>query len=306
MFLELSKLIRHNYPLRWIQILLLLMIISCSANVPLEGFDKQGHRGARGLMPENTIPAMIKAIELGITTLEMDIAFSADRYAVLSHEPFFSHDITTKPDGSFLHEEEERSFNLYRMSYAEIKKYDVGLKPHPRFPRQFKTKAYKPLLTELIDSVEQYTQQKNLPAVYYNIETKTMKATDNIYHPAPQEFIDRLMQVIDKKKIRERVIIQSFDIRPLQYLHQKYPEVNTSLLIEPAEMITVHNKINRLGFKPDIVSPEYHMVTSSLIHALHKEKMKVIPWTVNDPEAINNLKAIGVDGIISDYPDLLR
>lgn len=306
MFMELSNLIRAQHILRWIQILLLLMIISCSANLPLEGFDKQGHRGCRGLMPENTIPAMIKAIDLGVTTLEMDIAFSADRQAVLSHEPFFSHDITTKPDGSFINEEEERSFNLYKMNYAEIKKYNVGLKPHPRFHRQLKIKAYKPLLTELIDSVEQYTQQKKLPSVYYNIETKTTPATDNIYHPAPPEFIDRLLQIIDQKMIRERVVIQSFDIRTLQYLHQKYPEVNTSLLIEPVEMITVHNKINKLGFRPDVVSPEYNMVTSSLINDLHKEKIKIIPWTVNDSGAINNLKALGVDGIISDYPDLLR
>lgn len=292
--------------LRWIQILLLLMIISCSTNEPLEGFDKQGHRGCRGIMPENTIPAMIKAIDLGVKTLEMDIAFSADHQAVLSHEPFFSSDITTKPDGSFINAEEEKSFNLYRMNYEEIKKYDVGTKPHPRFTQQVKMNAYKPMLAELIDSVEQYTQKNKLHPVYYNIETKTTPATDNVYHPAPPEFIDRLMLVIDQKKIRERVIIQSFDIRTLQYLHLKYPDVNTSLLIELAEMITVHNKINKLGFSPDIVSPEYHMVTSSLISDLHKEKIKIIPWTVNDPGAINNFKALGVDGIISDYPGLLK
>ena len=292
--------------LRWIQILLLSMIISCSTNQPLEGFDKQGHRGCRGIMPENTIPAMITAIDQGVTTLEMDIAFSADHQAILSHEPFFSHEITTRPDGSFIPGDEEKSLNLYRLNYAEIKKYDVGTKPHPRFPQQVKMVSYKPLLAELIDSVEQYTQQNKLPPVYYNIETKTTPATDNVYHPAPPEFVDRLMQVIDQKKIRKRVIIQSFDIRTLQYLHQKFPDVITSLLIELAEMITVHNKINKLGFKPDIVSPEYHMVTSSLISDLHKEKIRIIPWTVNAPDAINKLKALGVDGIISDYPDLLK
>src|SRR5687767_9491166 len=292
--------------LRWIQILLLPMIISCSSNQPLEGFDKQGHRGCRGILPENTIPAMIKAIDLGVTTLEMDIAFSADHQAILSHEPFFSHVITTRPDGTFIHEEEEKSFNLYRMNHAEIKKYDVGTKPHSRFPQQVKMKVYKPLLAELIDSIEQYTQQKKLPPVYYNIETKTTPATDNVYHPAPPEFVDRLMQVIDQKKIRERVIIQSFDIRTLQYLNQKYPDVNTSLLIELSEMITIYNKIKKLGFRPDIVSTEYHMATSSLISDLHKEKIRIIPWTVNDPGAINKLKALGVDGIITDYPELLK
>lgn len=257
-------------------------------------------------MPENTIPAMIKAIDLGVTTLEMDIAFSADHQAILSHEPFFSHDFTTRPNGSYINKEEEKSFNLYRMNYAEIKMYDVGTKPHPRFPQQVNMKAYKPLLAELIDSVEQYAQQQKLPPLYYNIETKTTPATDNIFHPAPPEFVNRLMQVIDQKNIRDRVIIQSFDIRTLQYLHQKFPDVSTSLLIELAEMTTVHNKINKLGFRPDIVSPEYHMVTSSLISDLHKQKIKIIPWTVNDAGAVNRLKALGVDGIISDYPGLLK
>jgi len=272
----------------------------------LENFDQQGHRGSRGLMPENTIVAMIRALDLGVTTLEMDVSFSADSLPLLSHEPFFNHEITTKPDGSIINEKEERTYNLFRMPYSEIVKYDVGLKPNPRFPKQEKMKVHKPLLADVIDSVENHIQVKKLKPVFYNIETKTTPETDNVYHPVPSAFVDRIMQVIDQKKIRDKVIIQSFDIRTLQYLHQYYPGLKTSLLIEPSEMITSANKIKKLGFNPDVLSPEYRMVDENLIKDVHQKNMKIIPWTVNDSATIVKLKSMGVDGIITDYPDLFK
>ena len=281
-----------------------ILICSCATEKPLGTFDLQGHRGCRGLMPENTIPAMIRAIDLGVTTLEMDIAFSSDKLPILSHEPFFNHEISTKPDGSLINDKDEHSYNLYQMSYAEIKTYDVGMKANLRFPQQQKMKTYKQLLSAVIDSVESYAALKKIPPLFYNIETKTTPETDNKFHPVPREFVELLMKTIDSKNIRRRVIIQSFDIRTLQYLHEKYPGVTTSLLIEPAELVSVPVKINRLGFAPDVISPEYHMVTPGLIRELHKKKIRVIPWTVNDRSAINHLKELGVDGIITDYPNL--
>ena len=143
-------------------------------------FDKQGHRGCRGLMPENTIPAMIHALDLGVTTLEMDIAFTKDGVAILSHEPFFNHELTTKADGSFITEKEEKNFNIYTMIFAETQTYDVGLKSHLRFPQQKKIAVHKPSLTALFDSVQQYMATSNRPFPYFNIETKTQPATDNI------------------------------------------------------------------------------------------------------------------------------
>jgi glycerophosphoryl diester phosphodiesterase len=287
-------------------VILFIMFTSCSTNKPLHGFDRQGHRGCRGLMPENTIPAFIKAINLGVTTLELDIVFSADKKAVLSHDPFFNHEITTKPDGSFIEEKEEKSYNIYKMNYDEVRKFDVGMKPHPKFPHQQKMKAYKPLLDEVIDSAEKYAHEKHTSPPYYNIETKTKPATDNIFHPAPKEFVDLLMKVIDDKNIRDRVTIQSFDIRTLQYLHQQFPGVHTSLLIEPKEEVSIDDKIHQLGFAPDIISPEFHMVTASLVKTMQKRNIRVIPWTVNEKNLIDELMKAGVDGIITDYPDLFK
>jgi glycerophosphoryl diester phosphodiesterase len=269
-------------------------------------FDKQGHRGCRGLMPENTIPAMKRAMDLGITTLEMDVVITKDAKVVLSHEPFFNHEISTTPDGSPVKESEETSLNIFKMNYAEVKTYDVGLRPHPRFPRQEKIAAYKPLLSELIDSVKAYaaSQKKELP--FFNIETKTSPASDLIYHPAPEAFVETLMSVIIEKDIQELVIIQSFDFRTLQYLHRKYPLIRTAMLIEDFDERGLKDQLKALGFIPNIYSPEHKMVTEELVERCHEQNIKVIPWTVNDKEKMEALKKMGVDGIISDYPDLFQ
>jgi glycerophosphoryl diester phosphodiesterase len=235
---------------------------------------------------------------LGVTTLEMDIVFTKDKKVILSHEPFFSHEITTKPDGSFVTEAEERSLNIYRMNYDEVKNYDVGIKPHPRFPHQQKLKTYKPLLSDLLDSLQQYMMTSKRALPYFNIETKTDPATDNIYHPAPEEFVEELMKVIYSKKIEERVIIQSFDFRTLRYL------LKTAALIEDFDERGIKDQLKSLGFTPTIYSPEYKLVTDDLITKCHEQNIKMIPWTVNDKLTIDRLKAMGVDGIITDYPDL--
>lgn len=270
----------------------------------LPKFDKEGHRGGRGLMPENTIPAMLNAIDLGVTTLEMDIVFTKDSEAILSHEPFFNHEITTKPDGSFITESEEKKYNIYQMTFVQTQQYDVGLKGNPRFPLQQKFPAHKPQLAELIDSLERYINEKQLPKVFYNIETKTQPATDNIYHPAPAKFVDLLMKIIVQKGITERVIIQSFDFRTLQVLHKMYPLVKTSMLIEDFDKRSLTEQLKQLGFIPTIYSPEFSLITPSLIRECHSQNIKVIPWTVNEKDKIEELKKLGVDGIITDYPNL--
>ena len=290
-------------------IFIILLFSACKSTKNAAGmnnisFDKEGHRGCRGLMPENTIPAMLKAVDLGVNTLEMDIVFTSDNIAVLSHEPFFNHEITTKPDGKFIAESEEKNFNIYKMTFAETQRYDVGMKAHPRFPDQQKIKVSKPALATLIDSVEDYTSRNKLPKMQYNIETKTMPATDNIFHPAPEAFVDMLMKVILDKHIENRVIIQSFDMRTLQYLHKKYPKMKTALLIDATDRNSFRKQVTDLGFTPTIYSPDQALVTPNLVQACHEKKIKIIPWTVDEKAKIDDLKAMGVDGVITDYPNL--
>lgn len=267
-------------------------------------FDKQGHRGCRGLMPENTWPAMKTALDLNVTTLEMDVVFTKDKKAVLSHEPWFGKDITTKPDGTYMGEREERKFNIYWMSYEDVKTFDVGLKPHPRFPRQQKMKAVKPLLSDVLDSVQQYMITRRRPMPEFNIETKTVPLFDGVFTPKPEEFVELLVALLKEKGVIDRVTIQSFDFRTLQYLHQKYPGVKTAMLIEAEDKRSLEDQLKDVGFTPTIYSPAYQIVTADLIKKCKQNKMKIIPWTVNEKEKIEELKKMGVNGIISDYPDL--
>jgi glycerophosphoryl diester phosphodiesterase len=268
-------------------------------------FDKQGHRGCRGLMPENTIAAMYSAIDLGVTTLEMDVVITADRQVLVSHEPWMGHEIATKPDGSVVTEVEERQLNIYKMTVAEAQRYDVGLKPHPRFPQQEKIAAVKPLLSALIDSVKNYCSERRIAVPYFNIEIKSLPVGDGVYHPAPNEFARLVMEVILDKKLEKHTIIQSFDMRSLNAVHTGWPKMVTALLMEDTDTRTIKKQLTDLGYKPEIYSPHYKLVTPEVIRYCHSKKIKVIPWTVNTQQEMTRLISLGVDGVISDYPNLI-
>ncbi|WP_239541057.1 glycerophosphodiester phosphodiesterase [Cryomorpha ignava] len=266
--------------------------------------DFQGHRGCRGLMPENTIPGFLRALDLGVTTLEMDVVVTKDHRVICSHEPWFSHDIALDPSGIEIKEENEKNHRIYAMDYTNTQNYDVGLKLHPRFPDQQKLPAHKPLLEDVIDSAEYHAGEKKRELPYYNIETKTTPEGDGIFHPSPEVFVDLLLEIIYEKGIAERTIIQSFDTRTLQYIHIKHPDIKLALLIENDKSIE-HN-IQALGFIPDIYSPDFTLVNANLIAFCHRKKIEVIPWTVNELSDMKVLILLGVDGLISDYPDRFK
>ena len=285
-------------------------LMACSttkqAATPLQkNIDWQAHRGGRGLLPENTIPAMLHAIDLDVTTLEMDTHITKDGQVVVSHDPYFNENFTTTPEGKALTKAEAVKRLLYTMPYDSIAKYDVGLKPFPAFPRQQKMAVHKPLLSDLLEASEAHAQQKG-KRIAYNIEIKSRPATDGINHPVVEEFVDRVMAVINQKGTSERTTIQSFDPRALQVVHRKYPSVATSLLIEATDKRSLDEQLQELGFTPTVYSPNYDLVTPERIRQCHEKNMQVVPWTVNTLEEIKRLTAMGVDGIISDYPDLFQ
>lgn len=267
-------------------------------------FDKQGHRGARGLMPENTIGAMLRALDLGVTTIGMNVVISKDNQVVLSHEPYFNNEISLLPSGKPIPLKEEQSYNMYKMDYAEIKKFDVGSKVHKRFPGQQKYRASKPLLTEVIDSVEAYVKLHKLPKPNYAIEIKTVRKGDLVFHPEPAAFSQLVMDVVVAKKMTKRTVIQAFDIRSLQYVHEKYPKIKTALMIDEKE--DFENNIKDLGFSPTIYSPYSVLVGKGLVDRCHAAGIKIIPWTVNSLKDMNYMVGLGVDGVITDYPNLFN
>jgi glycerophosphoryl diester phosphodiesterase len=264
--------------------------------------DLQGHRGSRGLMPENTIEAMLEAIKWGVTTLEMDVVITKDKQVVLSHEPFMNLEIATPPNG-ISSSRNSKDFNIYQMSYEDVSKWDVGSKFNAKFPEQRKIKVHKPLLKDLIAAVEAYINANHLPQVAYNIETKISPDTDELFHPGPVEFVDLLTKVLIDAGIENRTTIQSFDPRSLVELHKRKAPFSLSYLIEASQKITASEVIALLGFKPDIISPAYSMVDAFFVKDFHQQQMKIIVWTVNQEADIKKMAALGVDGIISDYPN---
>ncbi len=266
--------------------------------------DYQAHRGGRGLMPENTTAAMLAVMDNAmVTTLEMDLAITKDKQVVVSHDPILNPLITTKPDGSFIKVSELNKNIIYQMNYAALEKYDVGLKPHPGFTGQKKLAASIPTLSSLIDSVE--TKSKTIGRkMNYNIEIKSVEGKDITEHPAPDEFVELVVNILEKKNILDRTSLQSFDLRPLRVLHEKYPSIKTSYLVFGADCANAEKQIALLGFQPTIYSPEYKYVNQAMIDYCHQKNIQVIPWTVNTKEEINTLIQLKVDGIITDYPNL--
>lgn len=263
-------------------------------------FDKQAHRGGRGAMPENTIAAMKYALDLGMT-LEIDLSFSKDKQVIVSHDNYISSVFALDPAGNPLKKEDEKTLKLYNMDYSEIVKYDVGLKPHPQFPNQLNMAATIPLLANLIDSVENYAKEKNLPAPKYNIEAKMAAPMDDKADIFREEFIKSIINIVKEKKIENRMMLQSFDVKMLQIVHRDYPEIEISYLVAK---IDFENDLEKLNFKPAIYSPNYTNVTKELVEQCHKKGIKIIPWTPNTKEEIEKLRSDGVDGIITDFPEL--
>lgn len=279
----------------------LFMSSAVSAQIYIPTFDLQGHRGARGIRPENSIPAFIAALDSGVTTLELDLAVSADKQIVVSHDPWMSSEYCLKPDGSEISRGEEKSFNIYEMDYAQIAMFDCGSKGNDDFPEQLKMKVSKPLLKDVIVAVEHHIKSKLYYEVDYNIEIKTSPSGDNKFHPAPEVFSDLVYNLIDQYLPLERIVIQSFDFRVLRYWHEKYPAIRLSALIQNTKSVDAN--LRALGFTPQVYSPNYKLLTAQKVAYLQKKKIRVIPWTVNEIGDMKRMLEWKVDGFITDYPN---
>lgn len=269
-------------------------------------FYNVGHRGARGLMPENTIEAMKKGIEVGANTIEFDVHITKDHKVVIYHDASFTPSYTTMPDGSNIPEAERSKYTFYKMDYAVIRKFIIGEKYYSVFPHQHLMKSYAPLLSEMIDSVEAFTRANHYPPVHYLLEIKSYAATDNIEQPPPAEYVKILMKEL-RPKLKElsgRLIIQSFDKRPLQIVHLQYPEIPIGFLTY-SDKTSFEDNIKELGFKPAFYNPVYNLVKPDLINKCHVSNIRILPWTVESIKEMQHLKDMGVDGIITDYPDSL-
>jgi glycerophosphoryl diester phosphodiesterase len=280
---------------RSIFIALSLSLLTILTNA--QQFDKQAHRGGAGLMPENTIIAAKNAIRLG-TTIEMDLYMSKDSQIVVTHDPHIVAAYTQHADGRPVLKEEEKDLQIIEMNYSDIKNIETGLRLYAVFPQQKKVHAYIPLLADLIDSAEAYAKANHFPTPKYNIEPGPAYTITDSFR---EVFIKKMMAIIISRKIQKRSTIQAFDTGMLEVTHRLYPKMPTVLLLGKDD---VQTNLSKLTFKPDIYSPYYKIVTKEMVDECHKLGIKVLPWTVDTKKEIDDLKALGVDGIISNYPDL--
>jgi len=260
--------------------------------------DIQGHRGCRGLYPENTIPAFLYAMDLGVHTLEFDVVITKDHEVLISHDPYMSHHISTGPNNIEITQTTEKEHNIYKLTYDEVKTYDVGLKDFPRFPEQKKVAVHKPILDDLIA----VTEKKN-NRILYNIEIKRRPENDKLYHPEYTLFADLVIKKVTELGILRRTTIQCFDVETLIYLNESYPHVRLVYLIENED--SPADNLKKLGFTPFVYSPYFKLVDVDLVKLCNEQKMQLIPWTVNEIEDMKTMIDLNVDGIISDYPDRL-
>ncbi len=269
-------------------------------------FDLQGHRGARGLLPENTIPAFLHALDLGVTTLEMDTAINAQGHVVVSHEPWMSAQVCSHHDGTKVTEDEQKSLRIYTMSDAEVAGFDCGSRGHPDFPRQQAMPVSKPLLADVFQAVAAHAEatgrNTRFGPVLFNIEIKSLPEGERVFHPEVEVFASALYQVVKTHHVVEQTTIQSFDTRALEAMHELDPRISISLIVDNHEGL--QKNLTRLSFTPQIYSPFYELLDRAQVDAAHTQNIRVIPWTINDENSMQELLELGVDGLITDYPDL--
>jgi len=280
--------------------------LSQDASMSGVSIDLQGHRGARGLLPENTIPAFLLALDLGVTTLEMDVAINAEGHVVVTHEPWMSAKICSHSDGRHVTEDEEKSLRIYTMSDVELTAFDCGSRGHPDYPKQQAMAVSKPLLNDLFKAVSRHVEETNHDAkfgqVLFNIEIKSLPEGDHIFHPGAKEFASILYELINEHQLLDRTSIQSFDTRALEAVHTIDADVATVFLVDNNKGLKAN--LDLLSFTPTIYSPDYELLDQAQIDAAHEQGIRVIPWTVNDEKTMRELISQRVDGLITDYPDI--
>ena len=275
--------------------ILVVFFMSCNSKKQI---DIQGHRGCRGLLPENSLPAFDKAIDLGVHTLELDIAITKENEVVVSHEPFMSHTICYNPEGVEISESMDMKYNLYEMTHEEIKQFDCGSKIHPLYTNQKRIKTYKPLLAEVFELVKSKNSNVN-----FNIEIKSEPKYYGSFTPQPEAYVKLVLDEIIEHKMFNRVNLQSFDLAILEEIHIQSHQMKVALLVDADEII--ENKLKALSYKPEIISPYYQLLSANVVLDYQQQGFQIIPWTINKEKDMKKMIEWRVDGIITDFPNKL-
>jgi glycerophosphoryl diester phosphodiesterase len=300
---------------------LIYLLIICMTTACTTPFDLQGHRGARGLLPENTLPAYEQALRIGVTTLELDVGVSSDGVVVISHDRSLNPEITRDASGQWL----AAPVLVNSLTFKQLQSYDVGrINPASEYAKRFATQVPRdgtrmPSLAELFERMQ-------ATSVHFNIETKISpeKPTETV---SPEVFVDKLLAVVQAHSMAQRVTIQSFDWRTLAVVQQRAPGMRTAYLtaqqpwtdnIKP-KTATSPRWTDKIRYEdhsdvPSMVkaagggiwSPYFADITPALVKKAQALGLKVVPWTVNSTTDLQAVIDLKVDGLISDYPDGAR
>ena len=284
---------------------LLMVCISAALSAP---FDSQGHRGARGLFPENSIPSFTEALTHGMTTLELDTTLTKDGRLIVHH------DTQTNPSICLSALQEPIESQPIRQLTADyLRTLECGMLPQERFPEQQQLAGAHPLpLDELLQQIEEISAEKGLQP-RYNVELKFPK---DVTAEDVSLSVDRILLVLAKTGLTNRSTIQSFHLPALELVHQRAPQQQLSALFYTTRKLYLKQRLGMRGHQRSCIqktvqlnagtiSPHYSLVDRRFIKQAHAANLKVVPWTVNEPATMKKLIKLGVDGLISDYPDRL-
>jgi glycerophosphoryl diester phosphodiesterase len=273
--------------------------------------DLEGHRGARGKRPENTIPAFVYCMEQGMTTLELDTHVTKDKDLIIHHDDTLNGTICQDAQGN-----PAAKIPVKTLTVAELKTYDCGARKNGEFPEQEPVKGTRlSTLKELFDFVKAYEKEHNIAVPFmFNIE---IKLEENATIEEILQAARIMVKTVEDAGMTDRVLIQSFVMDAIQEVKKLNPAMKTSALFQPTYpqgfMLTIGQPSNSddiiakaVGVGADVISPYYLYCTSDFMKKSHEKKLQVIPWTVNEPDVMARLLKCGVDGMISDYPDRLR
>ncbi len=266
----------------------MIALIQCSA--PPRIVDVQGHRGARAVHPENSLPGFLYAAEIGVSTLELDVVVTAAGEVVISHEPWFNPEICRMGENGHV--------SLYPMALAAIQACDCGSWGHPRFPNQHPAPTFKPTLDQLVSAL----QEAGHTGVGFNIEIKHEAAWVGLHAPEAEVAAAAVLGAIRRCGIAPWTTVQSFSADVLERVHAADAGVQTAWLMEDEK--SVLEALACLTFRPDVYSPHHVLLSPEEVQRAQALGVRVVPWTVNDRARMQELLDWGVDGLISDDPAL--
>jgi glycerophosphoryl diester phosphodiesterase len=265
---------------------LLWMVLAVTMTEAATRIQVHGHRGARAMRPENTIPAFQYAIGIGVDVLELDMAVTKDNVLVVSHDPTLLPKICEGPKpGAAIHE----------LTLAQLREYDCGKRKNPDFPKQ------QPVPGTRVPSLDEVFALGRGNNVQFNIETKIFLDRPELT-PSPEEFVKLVLAEVRKHHLEKRIILQSFDFRTLHVMKKLAPEIRLAALYEgpPKSFVEIAKEADA-----GIISPHYSLVTKEQVATAHKSGLEVVPWTANTPAEWDKLVDAKVDAIISDDPAAL-